>query len=94
MRDQEEYRLKAAEAEQRIKVVLITFLTVNYCKTVIALTLLHSEQPKLHGVWAVLSAIGLSTTKICYDYDIVAKVKGKHLVNYFFPGQGILAILG
>ena len=25
------------------------------------LTLLHSEWPKLYGVWAVLSAIGLNT---------------------------------
>ena len=33
---------------------------VSYPETVAALTLLHSERPKLYGVWAVLSAKGLN----------------------------------
>ena len=34
----------------------------------ITLTLLHSEQPKLHRVLAVLSAIGLIGKSICTYY--------------------------
>ena len=38
-----------------------TDMTVKVtCNNFVILTLLHSEQPKLHGVLAVLSAIGLS----------------------------------
>ena len=34
-------------------------LKLDFIKQCLSLTLLHSEQPKLHGVLAIWSAIGL-----------------------------------
>ena len=38
---------------------IFTKLSHPNCRLISSLTLLHSEQPKLHGVLAVLSAKGL-----------------------------------
>ena len=32
----------------------------------VSLTLLHLEQPKLHGVFAILSTVGLNTKEACH----------------------------
>ena len=63
--------------KQQQKTALYTHAYVNsiyhemgyFCKSLISkcscsLTLLHSERPKLYGVLAALSAIGLSSTEI------------------------------
>ena len=43
----------------RIIVIFSLFFLIHTCKKDGTLTLMHSERPKLHGVLAVLSAIGL-----------------------------------
>ena len=47
----------------------------SWC-SIFNLTLLHSERPKLHGVLAVLSAIGLMNSSLSYSagYKPVATV--------------------
>ena len=53
-----------------IKPFFFNFEDVNFVICFFCLTVLHSERPKLYGVLAVLSAIGLRTEKNFMKYGV------------------------
>ena len=56
------------------------------------LTLLHSEQPKLHRVWTVLSAIGLMRGQI-YVSKLSDKIVPRQFQHVMMEDQGIISEL-